>query len=850
MISLYGILDAGQGQLFGEPGPRLFSDLCIDPLQATEACLYAALRTDGGDGHHGIAEAIARGAGGIIATRPPELDTAGLSVILVKDVLGALMAWAHAVIGKLGVQVIVVAGSAVRPVTVEAARAVLSTRHRVVTDQTGGQGRISIPLTTAHLTPEDRFVIFNLDPAQPGEMSEMISAAQPHSAVIPQIGVGFSDRFGSPDAFAAELGLIFDYLSPGGAAVINYDDDRARALLSRTRSHPISIGIDGFGADLVAYNIVIGPTRTGFDLRFRDQRHLGRWTPLLGQHQLYAVLGALALGAHYEIPLPEALRVVAELDPLPGQMKPLPGKGGALLIDNSAGADPTTTLSALEWLNAAADPGQRKIFIFGDLDRLGEFSQRSHRLIGQKAAELSDLFITHGADAALAGRAALDHGMDPGAVAITYGVQDVLTRLEADSGGLTDRDLILLNGSPAARVELITRALLADRADERLLPRGDRSDRHDSADRPIASSWVEIDLEALANNVRALKALIGPQVALFAVVKADAYGHGAVAAARVALLNGATYLAVASMAEALALRDAGINAPILVMSYTPTQAIRQAVRQQITVTVYDLELAREYDRLARENGGRLKVHIKIDTGMGRIGVLAGNAMPFFRHLLKLNHLEIEGIYTHYANADSDPAATAEQTRLFKSVLVPLKASGYQFKYIHAANSAATLTDKETHFNAVRCGLALYGLSPSPTAQVPSSFRPVMSWRTVIASVKVLPPGHPVGYGSTYRTSDEEKVAVIPVGYADGLRRAPQHQGYVLVHGQRAPIRGRVSMEKTVISVHHIPNVSIGDEVTLLGTQGNETISADEIAERWGTINYEVVCSVLARTPRK
>ncbi|MCS7071421.1 MAG: UDP-N-acetylmuramoyl-tripeptide--D-alanyl-D-alanine ligase, partial [Anaerolinea sp.] len=439
MISLYDILDAGQGQLFGEPGPRLFSDLCVDPAQATDACLYAALRTDSGDGHLGIADAVARGAGGIIATRPPELDTTGLSVILVKDVLGALMSWSHAMIGKFGVQVIAVAGGAVRPVAVDVARAVLSTRYRVVTDRNGGPGRISIPLTTARLTAEDRFVIFDLDAAQPGEMSEMISAAQPHAALIPQIGMGFSDRFGSPEAFVAELSLIVDYLSPGGVAVINYDDDRARALLPRARAHTITIGIDGFGADLVAYNIVIGPTRTGFDLRFRDQRYLGRWTPLLGQHQLYALLGALGVGAHYEIPLTEALRAVAEIDPLPGHMKPFTGKGGALLIDNSASADPTTTLSALEWLNAAADPGQRKIFILGDLDRLGEFSQRSHRLIGQRAAELSDLFITHGADAALAGRAALDHGMDPGTVAITYSVQDVVSRLKADEGGLTDR---------------------------------------------------------------------------------------------------------------------------------------------------------------------------------------------------------------------------------------------------------------------------------------------------------------------------------------------------------------------------------------------------------------------------
>lgn len=848
MISLYDILDAGQGQLFGEAAAHLFHTLCVDPAQATPSCLFAVLRTEGGDGQHGVQEALERGATGILSSRPPDANTEGVSVILVKDVLAALMKWSNATLGKLGAQVIGVAGNSAKAPAVAALGAVLGMQHRVTAGFSRSEGRISIPLTVARLNTDDRFVLFELDASAPGELGEMVGAIRPNAAVIPQIGFAYSDRFETPDHLTDEIGLLLEYLSPGGAAVVNYDDDRARSLLGRTRATPITFGIDEFGADMMAHNIVVGTTRTGFDLRFRDQRYVGRWTPLLGRHYLYGALGALAMAAHYGVPLADGLRAIAELSPPAGRMRPFTGMGGALVVDDSADADPATALAALGWLATAVESGGRKIFVFGDLDHMGQYNQRSHRMIGQKAAELADIFITQGADAALAGRAALDHGMAGGNVVITYHPEDVIARLE--HAHVTERDLVVVNGSASARMEQVTRLLLASPADADYLPCIAVGSRQPAIERPLRNSWVETDLNAIAGNVRGLKARVGNDVTLFAVVKADAYGHGAVAVARTALLNGASYLAVASLAEALDLRDAGIDAPILVMSYTPAHGVRQAVRQHITVTLYDLDLAREYDRIARENGARLKVHVKVDTGMGRLGVLASAAMPFFRHLLKLSHLDVEGVYTHFSMADEDADFTAAQVKAFRGILAPLKAAGYYFRYTHAANSAGTLASKDNHFNAVRCGLAMYGLSPSETVRVPESFRPALAWRTVIASVKVLPPGHTIGYGNTYRTTNEERVAVIPVGYADGLRRGPSNQGVVLVHGQRAPIRGRVSMEKTVISVDGIPGVGIGDEVTLLGAQGGDTITADEIADRWGTINYEVVCAVLARVPRQ
>jgi alanine racemase len=850
MISLYDILEAANGQPFGEPGPQLFNNFCIDSRLASDSNLFVAVKTERGDGHQFMREAVENGATGILCTRPPDFDTEGLSIVIVKDPLTALLAWSHYIVGKLGVQVIGVAGLTGKSVTTEAIRTVLSTRHTVLNGNDVSDdimGKVKIPLALARLTPEHRVAVLELDALHPGEMGESIGAVRPHVGVI--MHLGYLDAFDSPEQIAEENAQLMDYLSPTGLAVLNYDDDRVRALAGRTRAKVVTVGSEVFGADLAAYNIVVGPTGTGFDVRCEGGRYVGRWTPLLGKHHLHSILAALAVGLYFDVPMNDALKALTDMQPLPGRMKPLTGVNGCLLIDDSYDSDPLSALAALDWLQAITDSEHRAIFVMGDMDKLGATSQRHHRSVGQRASEFVNLLITEGTDAALAGRAALDQGMEPRDVRITYSIQDAAGFL-ANGTSLTASDVVLIKGSPSTRMELVTQSLLADLRDSAQLPRQNLLSASEHDLRPNRSSWIEVDLEALASNVRALKSIISPEVALFAVVKADAYGHGAVAVARTALLNGAEYLAVSSMTEAMELRDAGINTPILVMSYTPPQSIRQAVRQNITVTVYDLDLARAYDRAAREAGGKLLAHIKVDTGMGRLGILAAEGVPFFRHLLKLENIEVEGIFTHFSMADENPVYTNIQSRIFRDMLAPLRASGYTFKYIHAANSAAALSSPESRFNAVRIGLAMYGLQPSTSVTLPEGFRPVLTWKTIVAQVKTLPPGHPVGYGNTYLTRSEERIAVLPVGYADGFRRAPQHWGQVLVHGQFAPVIGRVSMEKTVISLSHIPDVSVGDEVVLLGAQGQNRITAEDIARRLGTINYEVVTSILPRVPRR
>ncbi len=546
------------------------------------------------------------------------------------------------------------------------------------------------------------------------------------------------------------------------------------------------------------------------------------------------------------MPIEDGLRALTNLEALPGRLHPLEGKNGSLIIDDTYSANPESAAAALGLLEAIRKPGSsgRLIGVFGDMDELGAHTLHGHIEIGRRAADVLDLLITDGENGAVIGRSALDHGLRREQVRMTYNFQDAADLLTA---GLTADDVVLVKGGAAARMERIVRAILANPEDADKLSRQDHAYEAVWVDRPSRPTWLEIDQSAIANNTRLLKATVGSDVELMAVVKANAFGHGAVAVSTTALNNGATWLGVASVNEAEVLRSAGIDAPILVMGYTPLWAAPQVVRYNLTIALYDPELARGFDRAARDMNATINAHVELDTGMARLGLLPDQVIPFFRAARWLRNLKIDGVYTHFSSADSDADYTHQQLQNFHSLIDPLIAGGFTFRYIHAANSAATLTYPETHFNMVRDGIALYGLNAGNG--LPDGFRPALAWKTTIAQVKTLPPDSAVGYSNTYHTRGTERIAVIPVGYADGFRRAPKHWDYVLVNGKRAALVGRVCMDHSMINVTAIPEAAIGSEVVLIGQQGQEVLRADDVAQQLGTSNYEVVSTILARVPR-
>ncbi|MBM7854880.1 alanine racemase [Desulfohalotomaculum tongense] len=363
--------------------------------------------------------------------------------------------------------------------------------------------------------------------------------------------------------------------------------------------------------------------------------------------------------------------------------------------------------------------------------------------------------------------------------------------------------------------------------------------------------WAEIDLTAIAHNLHQVRRVTKPGTKIMAVVKANAYGHGLVEVAETVLANGADYLAVARLNEAMLLRRRGIKSPILIFGYTPPEQYIQVINNNFTQTVYTLAMARELNSRAEKCGSKVKIHIKIDTGMGRLGFIPGDqAVKEIKEITKLSHLEVEGIYTHFADADNaDKTYTNKQFAKFINLLNHLSKMGISFKIRHAANSAAVIDHPETHLDMVRPGIMLYGLYPSEDVQKNRvSLRPAMALKTRVSHVKKVPPGTHISYGCRYCTESETVIASLPLGYADGYTRM-LNNSEVLVHGQRAPVVGRICMDQCMINVGHINDVKTGDEVVVFGCQNNSCIPVEELAQKLGTINYELVCMVSARVPR-
>jgi alanine racemase len=364
------------------------------------------------------------------------------------------------------------------------------------------------------------------------------------------------------------------------------------------------------------------------------------------------------------------------------------------------------------------------------------------------------------------------------------------------------------------------------------------------------TTYATVDLDAIAHNMRALAAHTTARE-IFAVVKSNAYGHGAVQVAETALNSGATRLAVGRVDEARQLRAGGIRAPILIMCYTVPAEAETIVAQDLMATVISLEDAEALSRRAAALGRTVSVHVKVDTGMGRYGLLpGGEVLPFLAALEKLPNLEIEGIFTHFATADArDKTYARQQFALFQKILKSVEEAGYSIPLRHAANSAATLDLPETHLDAVRPGIALYGMYPSEEVTRDVPLKAALTLKSHVGRVRTLPAGASVSYGRTFIASQPTTVANIPVGYGDGYHRVLSNRGAVLIGGQRAPIVGRVCMDQFVVDVSHIPGVAEGDEVVLIGAQGDQRITAEEIAGLAGTINYEVTTGLLQRIPR-
>lgn len=367
-------------------------------------------------------------------------------------------------------------------------------------------------------------------------------------------------------------------------------------------------------------------------------------------------------------------------------------------------------------------------------------------------------------------------------------------------------------------------------------------------------TWAEINLDALAANFRELRRGAGAGVMVMAVVKANAYGHGAIPCARRLALEGADWFAVALPEEGIALREAGIAQPILVLGGFWAEQAPLCVKYDLVPVIYRLDVARKLDCAARDAGVVVRAHIKIDTGMNRLGVRADEVGEFADAMRVLQHIRVEGLLTHFAAADEPEQNefTADQSARFHEARMVFERRGFELKYKYLANSAGALAHRESRGNIVRPGGVLYGLwrdvLPPPLGE-PPNLDPVMALRTRVTLLKRVPAGETLGYGRTFKASRETLVATLPIGYHDGYPRSLSNVGRVIVRGHYAPVVGRVSMDMTLVDVTDVPGASADDVVTLIGRDKDLFIAAEEVAQTAGTISYEITCGISDRVDR-
>jgi alanine racemase len=362
-------------------------------------------------------------------------------------------------------------------------------------------------------------------------------------------------------------------------------------------------------------------------------------------------------------------------------------------------------------------------------------------------------------------------------------------------------------------------------------------------------TWAEVDLGAIKYNFGQIKKHLSPDVKMMAVVKANAYGHGIVEVSRTLSSSGVDYLGVATMDEAVKLRQNNIKKPILVLGSILPHEIDPALKYNISLTIGDNALLVELHRRASAKKAKANVHLKVDTGMGRLGVWHDEALRFIRRILEHKNLFLEGIYTHFSSAGRDEFFTDYQISSFEKLLGKLEKYGVNIPVRHSANSIATIDIKRSHLNMVRPGIIIYGMYPKRSFAKFLKLRPALSLKTRIVYLKEVPQGRSISYGRTYITEKDTRIATIPIGYADGYERILSNKAFVLVKGQRARVVGKVTMDQVMIDVGHIKNVKLGDEVVLIGKQGKDHITTEELARLSGTIPYEIVCSIGSRVPR-
>ena len=918
MISLSELLGANpDARLHGPLFADRFSGFSFDSRIVQPGELFLAVRTAKADGHDHIDAACRGGAAGVVCQESRDLASFGATCIVVPDTHAAVELYAAHRVRALGIPVVGITGSVGKTTVKEMLSHVLAARFKIFRNPVNYSGWYGLPIALGGLEEEHEIAVLEMAIDHFGEMKRLTALAPPTVGVVTVVTPAHLRALGDLDGVAREKGALVEALPANGLAVLNADDPRVAAMATRTMAPVVSYGIvdapgdtDAGGGHAVgilgdsgssrdspqaenssgpagrrqleATNVHVTARGTSFTLLAGDSRFAVS-LPWLGRQFVGAALASAAVARHFGLAWPEIVGRLATLPEVPGRMNPIPGMDGSLILDDSYNASPAAVLAGLEVLSQLADEQSgegrvTRVVVLGDMAELGAAAEESHRSVGRRAAEVADVLVTRGNEAAWIAEAAREASrsapnaagrdqyisseseredvarlgrplLKPEDIAVTFTAEDAIAAVRPHLG---PRTIVYVKGSAVTRMEQVVAGLMAEpeRAPERLV-------RHDAAWRQIVvlqperPTWLEIDLGALAANTRRLKVIAG-RAELMAVLKAEAYGHGAVQVAHTVLRHGASWCAVACLSEGEALRRGGVGSSILVLGYTPAWQAADAVASDLALTVFDLETAKAFGKAALDQERIARLHVKVDSGMHRLGLAPAEAPALLEALRREPGVVVEGLFTHLAAADDlsveGRRATSAQLRIWERLVGEVEAAGLRPQLLHVAASAGLLAWPASSYDIVRTGIALFGLAPSPDI-VLDGLQPVLTWKTQVAQVHELAEGEGVGYGLTWRAPHASRVATIPVGYADGFPRAPLSWRHVLVRGQAAPLVGRVSMDQTGVDVTGIDGARQGDEVVLIGRQGGSEIAAETAAAWLSTSVYEIVATILARVPR-
>ncbi|MBM3298895.1 MAG: alanine racemase [Deltaproteobacteria bacterium] len=772
-------------------------------------------------------EALKKGVRAVVVSREdlfdkPVADRA--TVIQVPDTLAALQELATTYRSGFTCPVVGITGSNGKTLVKEMLASILSLERKTYRSPLSYNTQVGAALGLLGMRPEHEVALIEAGISLPGEMDRLERMIRPDHGILTVISKAHIGGLGSLENTLEEKRRLFKGLSPGHSfLLINADDELSLTLAGKSTVDVFTFGFSA-KAHVRAVDVESLPEKGH---RFRVKLFDKELDVILPVQGWFNVLNALAAAAAADLlgASPEAIeRGLEQFRPSPMRLEIHTTVTGVTLINDTYNSDPASMKGALDVL-AKVGKGRRKIAILSEMLDLGLYSTEEHLAVGKYVTRTEvDHLITVGENAALIGVEAAHEGMSRNRIIHTRSYNEAAAELAKI---MNRGDVVLFKGSRWFRLERIAKELVGS----------------------IGPTRLVVNLDAIAANVKAIRGVVGENVEIMTVVKSFGYGNDSIRTSKVALENGVNHLAVAFPDEGTTLRENRIDAPILVFNLL-FEEVDKIVKYGLSAVVPSLELAEALHRAA-SGRGRIPVHIKVDTGMGRSGVWVDDAPSFIESVFSMGNLNVQGIMTHFSSADDpdDDDYTLEQIKSFNWLLQEMSKRGYCFRYIHAANTAAIVRFPETHYNMVRPGLGIYGLYPSDSLRPLIHLEQVITFMTKIAQIKEHPPGRCISYNRRYVTCQPCRIATLHVGYNDGYPRFQTNKGHVLVRGQRCPVVGTVCMDTIMIDVTDVPDARVGDEAVLIGKQGDEEILADEIAANGGTINYEIVCKISPRVTR-